>query len=124
MPWLLQCLKFFLVIMHVKLPLAVHFQYCFDHLSCASLASRASGDVISSCLYLIYRIAWADSASACENYRDIRQVVSEVHHFFSFQIVFAAEVIEVFDLCTRTEVDVVCRHSTCAEAQLDALCVC
>ena len=90
-------LEFALVFLYVKLPFALHLHDQCKSFSDASFTSWLDCDVVCDLEYFVYCIAWADSASACLHYRNIRKVISEIHHFFSLESMLEAEGFEVLD---------------------------
>ena len=88
----------FLVVVYIQLPFALESHNHLDGSPDAALASILRTDIISNLLHLVHSVCRADSAAAGHHHRDVRNIISEVHHLLSLETVSGAEVVEVLDL--------------------------
>ena len=108
--------EFFLVLLYIQLPFALEFHDHRDGLPYTSLASRLGCDKVRYRKDLVGCITWACAASARNHYRNIRQVIADVHYFVSCERMLCAELFEVLYLGSRSEIDIVEADSACGES--------
>ena len=90
--------EFPLVVLYVEVPGALELHDELDGVPCASFSARLGAYEVGCFQNIVHSVAGGHSASACLHYGDVGKVVSEVHYFFRSEVIFSAEVLEVFDL--------------------------
>ena len=113
-------LKLLFIFRYIERPASMAFHHHFYGRPAASFAPGARRYVIGNGLYIGYRIRRADSDTACLHYRDIREIIPEIHHLMGQERMSGTEVVEVGYLVSGSQIHVFRLHSAGNEPFADA----
>ena len=108
------------ILQDVKVPASLQLHYLFEHFPDATLSAGAGGDVVGRFTGIVRSVRGADAASACPHDFDIGHIVSEIHDLCGVEAITPAEILEIRQLVTGAEINVLRGDAAAGEPLGDA----